>query len=63
MTIALTVTEAIEQERFAETFFEIFEKTVRLSTRQDDRHFAERHSQGRAANHPRARRYACGTDR
>jgi hypothetical protein len=58
LTIALTVTEALEQEKFAETFNANLEKSVRLSTRQDDKEFAERHSPKRVANLPRARRYA-----
>jgi hypothetical protein len=63
LTIALTVTEALKQEKLAETFYAKLEKSVRLSTRQDDREFAERHSPKRAATHPRARRYARGAER
>jgi hypothetical protein len=63
LKIALTVTKALKQEKFAETLYAKFEKSVRFSTRQDDREFAERHSPKRAANHPSARRYARGADR
>jgi hypothetical protein len=59
---ALAVREALKQEKFAETFYTKFNKSVRLSTRQD-REPAERHSPRRAANHLGARRYARGADR
>jgi hypothetical protein len=60
---AVTVTEPLKQEKFSENFYAKFEKSVRLSTRQDDREFAERHSPKRTAKQPRARRYARGAHR
>jgi hypothetical protein len=63
LTTALAVTEALKLEKFAETFYIKFDKSVRRSNQQDDRVLAERHSHRRAANHPRARRNARGADR
>jgi len=63
LTTALAVTEALRQEKFAETFYTKFEKSVRLSNRQDDREPAGRYSPKRAANPPRTRRYERGADR
>jgi hypothetical protein len=57
LTMALMVTEALKQERFAETFYAKLEKSVRISNRQDDKEFAKRHREGRGANRPRARKY------
>jgi hypothetical protein len=63
LTTALAFREALKQERFAETFYTKFDKSVRLSNQQNDREPAERHSPRRAANHLGARRYASGADR
>jgi len=57
LTTALAVRETLKQEKFAETFYTKFDKSVRLSNRQDGREPAARHSSRRAANHLRTRRY------
>jgi hypothetical protein len=46
LTIALTVTVTLKQEKFAETFYTKFDKSVRLPKRQDDRATAEMHGKG-----------------
>jgi hypothetical protein len=63
LTTALAVREALKQEKFAGTFYTKFDKSVRLSNRQDEREPAERYSPKRAANPPRSRRYKRGADR
>jgi len=63
LTTALAVREALKQEKFAETFYTKFDKSVRLSNRQDEREPAERYSPKRAANPPRSRRYERGANR
>ena len=63
LTTALAVREVLKQEKFAETFYTKFEKSVRLSNRQDYREPTERHSHRRAANHLKTRRYEHGADR
>ena len=50
LTTALAVREALKQEKFAETFYTKFDKSVRLSNRQDEREPAERYSPKRAGN-------------
>jgi hypothetical protein len=63
LTTALPVREALKQDVFAETFYTKFDKSVRLSTLQDDREDAERHSPKRAAYHLGGRRYTRNADR
>jgi hypothetical protein len=63
LTIALTISEALKQEKFAENFYTKFDMSVRLSNLQDDRATAEKHAQRRAVNHLRARRNARDADR
>jgi len=63
LTTALAVREALKQEKFAETFYTKFDKSVRLSNQQYDREPAERHSPRRATNHLRTRRYERGAGR
>ena len=50
LTTALAVREGLKQEKFAETFYTKFDKSVRLSDREDEREPAERYSPKRAAN-------------
>ena len=57
---ALAVREALKQEKFADTFYTKFDKSVRLSNWQD-REPAERHSPRHATDHLRTRRYERGT--
>ena len=56
LSTALAVRVVLKQERYAETFYTKFNKSIRLSTRQDDREPAEKHSTKRATNHLGERR-------
>jgi hypothetical protein len=63
LTIALTVTEALKQEKFAETFYTKFDRSVRISKRQGDRQPAERRKAKHTADDLGVRNGARSSDR